>query len=609
MTNQPQIEVRQSWLEERGTMDTIVVGRLRAGVQAPQAAADLESIAAAIGREHPATDAGLTASLTTPGLFGDQLRAPMKAFSLGLLLLAGLVLLMACVNLAVLLAARGADRRRELAIRLSIGAGRGRIVRQLLTETLLLAAAGGAAGLALAAGVARVLSVWRPPVTLPIEFDVAPDARVFIFALATATIAGLCFGLAPALAASRTDAQAALKNLDTIGPRRRWATRDVLVAAQVALCVVLVASCFLALRGLQSALTMPMGFRPAGITMVGFDLGLAGYSRERGEDFDARARAAVERLPGIQRAAFANTLPLYLDQSNTWVLPDDQPDQPIQQRATASRFEVSPGYFETMGTRLLQGRGIEAADTASTPLVAVVNETFASRVLRTTNAVGRRFRDGGHGWVEVVGVAEDGRYGSLSERPRAAIFEAMTQSYESSVMLVARSTLPTDVVVAGMRQAVASLDPSVALYDTQSLDQMLGVVLLPSRAAAIALGFFGGLALVLALTGLHGIVANAVARRRREIGIRVAIGAQPSAVLRVVLTRTMVLLGLGTAMGFGLVLLAGQVLASIVYQASPRDPVVLGAVAACLLIVGVVACWVPARRSLRISPVQALKAE
>jgi predicted permease len=612
MTMQPQIEARQSWLDERGVMDTLVLGRLKPGVPGTRARDDLVAIGAAIAREHPATDEGLTLRMAEPGLFGDALRTPIKAFSLGLLALATLVLVMACVNLAVMLTARGADRQRELAIRLSIGAGRGRIVRQLLTETLLLAAVGGAVGLTVAVAAARSLSAWRPPVDIPIQFDVTADVRVFAFALAVATVAGVFFGLAPALKASRTDAQAALKGLDPrAGRRRRWAVRDVLVAAQVAICFVLVSGCLLALRGLQSALTMPIGFVPAGVTMVGYDVGLAGYSPARGADFERRALEAIRQLPGVEASAFADTIPLYLNQSNTSVAPDDQPALPASKRFGAARFEVSSDFFRTMGTRILQGRAIAETDTASAPLVAVVNETFAKRVFRSTSVLGRRFKDGGHAdkWVEIVGVAEDGKYQSLSEAPRAAVFEAIAQNYQATISLLVRSTRPADQVVAEIRRAFAGLDPGLALYETETLDTMLGTVLLPSRAAAIALGGFGLLAILLALTGLHGVVSNAVAKRQKELGIRVAIGAQPNEVLALVLSRTLWLLAAGMAVGLILVLLGRQVLAAIVYQASPRDPMVLVAVGVCLALVGALACLGPARRALRISPIIALRSE
>jgi predicted permease len=356
---------------------------------------------------------------------------------------------------------------------------------------------------------------------------------------------------------------------------------------------------------------MPIGFRPDGLTMVGYDVGLAGYSPARGIDFEARSIEAVRRLPGIESAAFADTIPLYLNHSTTTVTPDDQPDLPASKRFNASRFCVSADYFETMGTRIVQGRALAATDTATMPLVAVINPAFATRVLKTSTPIGRRFHDGGHGdkWVEVVGLAEEGRYTSLSEDPQPAVFEPIAQNYQATISLMARSTLPPDQVINEIRQAFGALDPAIPLYETQTVAHMLGVVLLPSRAAAMALGFFGVLALVLALTGLNGVVANAVARRRREIGIRVAIGARPGDVLRLILARTAWLLAVGTLVGLGLVRLAGQVLASVVYQASPHDPFVISLVVSCLLLVGFIACWAPARRALRVSPIQALKTE
>jgi predicted permease len=498
-----------------------------------------------------------------------------------------------------------------LAIRLSIGAGPWRIVRQLLTETLLFAAVGGAIGLAIATLGARVLSAWRLPVDIPIQFDVTADVRVFVFALAAATIAGLCFGLAPALKASRTDAQSALKGIDPrSGGGRRFATRDLLVGAQVTACVVLVAACFLALRGLESAQTMPLGFQTSGLTMVGYDLGLAGYDPARGADFERRAIEAIRQLPGIERAAYADTIPLYLNTSNTSVIPDNQPDLPPSRRLSAARYEVSSEYFATMGTRIVLGRAIDANDVANRPLVAVVNGAFARRVLGTDTPVGRRFRDGGHPeWVEVIGVAEDGKYQTLSENPRPAIFEAIAQNYQSTISLVARSSRPADQVIADVRRALASIDPGVALYETQTVDDMLGTVRLPARAAAIALGGFGTLALLLAITGLYGVISNAVARRQKEIGIRIAIGARPGEVLRLVLARTLVLLAAGTIAGLVVVLAAGKILSSIVYQASPRDPLALAAMTVCLIVAGTVACWAPARRALRVNPVKALRAE
>jgi predicted permease len=611
MTMEPQVEARVSWLDNRRTMNTWMIVRLRPGVTRAQAESNLNAIAASLAREYPQSDDGLAFRLARPGLVGNALRTPVRAFTLGVLLLAGLVLLMACVNLAVMLAARGADRRRELAIRLSIGADTGRLVRQLLTETLLLSLMGGAAGLALAFIAARALSAWHLPVEVPVQFDLTPDLLVFLFALAVATASGLLFGLAPARQAARTDANAALKGLDQrAAGRRRWAFRDLLVTVQVALCFVLMAGCLLALRGLQQAVSMPLGFAPQGVTVVGFDLGLAGYSDARGAAFERQAVDAVRRLPGIDGAAYSDTLPLNIDQDTNDVMPDDQPDLPPSKRIEVSRFRVSPDFFRTMGARLVQGRAIETRDVAGAPPVAVINETFARLVLRTSHPIGRRFREGLTGaWIEVVGEVEDGKYQSLTEAPRPAVFEAVAQQYSSTITLVAKSSRPPGQVIADIKSAIGRLDPRLALYETESLDDMLGTVLFPSRVAAVALGAFGVLALLLAVTGLHGVVSNSVARRRKEIGVRLAVGARPVQVLRLILARTVVLLGVGALAGAALVLLGGQVLASVVYEASPRDPVVFAAVGVGLLVLGAASCWAPARRALGVSPVSALRTE
>jgi predicted permease len=610
MMMQAQIEVGNPWLEARATHNTMVLGRLKHGVTAPRAEANLSAIAAALAREYPWPNEHLAVRLTQPGLAGDVLRTPVRAFTLGVLLLAVLVLLAGCANLASLLVARGADRRREMALRLSIGAGRGRLVRQLLTEALLLSAAGGLAGAALASLGSRALSAWRAPVDLPIQFDVHADWRVFLFAVAVSIAAAALFGLAPARQASGIDPNAALKGYE--GQRlagRRWTVRDGLVALQVALCVVLVSGCLLSLRGLQQALTTPLGFDPRGVSVVGFELGLAGYSQDAGESFQQRALAAVSTLPGVHAAAYSNSMPLSIDQSSTTVFPEGGPYVASEGRS-ATYYRVSPGFFRTLGIRLLAGRDFEARDNRDSPRVAIVNETFARRLFQTANAVGKRFQYGvGDRAVEVVGVVEDGKYAMLTEAPRAVVYQPILQVYNSTTTLLVRSALPEERMVAQMRQAIDALDPGLPVYGAGSAQQMLGLALFPNRAAAIALSAFGVLALLLAATGTHGLIAYAVARRQREIGIRIAVGASAVEVARLVLTRTAAMLGVGTALGLLFALAAGRVLASVVYQASPYDPFALLAVALIMILVGAVSCWAPVRRSLRTDPIAALRSE
>jgi predicted permease len=612
MMMEPQIEnyPRNGWLDNRSTWDTWVLGRLKPGTSPAQALANLNAIADALAREYPDNDEGLQFKLAKPGLAGDYFGGPAKAFTLGVLGLAALVLLAACANLASLLTARARDRQREIAIRLSIGARRARVVRQVLTETLVLSLAGGAAGCALAFVLSQALSRWRAPMDIPVQFNVNPDWRVLLFALFVAVVAAALFGSAPAWRASKTDANAVLKGGATSWGRTRLAFRDVLVVLQVALCFVLVAACLISLRGLQQALKMRLGFEPEGVSVVAFDLGLAGYSEAKGRAFQQRVLDAVKQLPGVRSAAYSNSVPLSIDQSTTSVFPEDKPALRRSESISANYYEISPGYFETMGTKLLAGRDFTWHDNAKSPRVAIVNAAFGRQVLHSESAVGKRFRQGPKGSpVEVVGVVEDGKYESLTESQRPAVFWPMLESYNSTTTLEVRSSIPAAEMVREMRQQVAGLDPELPIYGTGSLDQMLGFAFFPTHAAAIALSAFGVLAIMLAVTGIHGLVSYAVAHRVREIGIRMAVGARPSQVLRLVLGRIAVLLAIGSALGLVLALAAGQVLASVVYGASSRDPQVLAVVVATIALLGLLSSWAPTRRVLRIDPMVALRYE
>lgn len=610
MMMQPQIE-SFSWLEARGTFNSWVIGRLKPGVTPQQAEANLNAIAAALAKEYPANNEGLKLKLAKPGLVGDVMRAPTEAFMGGVMALAGLVLLGACANLASLLAARASDRHHELAIRVSIGAGRGRIVRQLLTEALLLSVAGGVAGCGLAVALLRLLSQWRAPLDFPVRFEVDPDGRVFAFALAASLVTGILFGIAPARQAWSADPHQALKGIPLGGAGgRRWAFRDFLLAAQVALCCVLVTACFVSLRGLARALATPLGFEPRGVSVVGFDLGLAGYSGQEGKSFQRRALEAVALLPGVTAAAYASSLPLSINQSSTTVFPEEAADFRRVKGKQTTYYDVSPGYFRALGTRLLAGRDFTWHDDGKAPGVAIVNETFARQALGKPDAVGRRFRYGrGRPLVEVIGVVEGGKYETLIEQPRPAIFRPASQSYNADTVLIVRSSLPESEVAMQMRQAVAGLDSRLPLHGVGSVTQMLGLAFFPARAASIALSAFGVLAVMLAITGIYGLATYAISRRVREIGIRVAVGARPWQVLRFVLGRTALLVAIGSCLGLALGLATGRVLSSVVYQASSRDPLVLAAVSLTMALIGFGASCGPARRALSIDPLRALRHE
>jgi len=609
MSMQAQIEVGNPWLENRNTSNTWIIGRLKPDVSIQQAESNLNALSRQLATEYGTRIEGPAIRLTRPGFVGDAFGGPARAFALGVLVLSGLVLLTACANLAGVLAARGTDRQRELAIRLSIGAGRGRLIRQLLTETLVLASLGGVVGTVGSVIATRALSQWRLPIALPVQLDVTPDVRVFAFALLISVLAGIAFGVAPAKRAAATDASTALKSVEG-GRAGRWPLRDVLVGVQVAVCFVLVAACLTSLRGLQSALMTPVGLNPSGVTMASFDVGLSGYSREAGERLRRQALEAILQLPGVESAAYGNSLPLNIDQSSTHVYPDDRLDLARSQAPRAIKYQVSPAFFQTLGIRLLQGRDIDWHDTSASRRVVVVNEAFADQILRARDVVGRHFRYGSQGPpIEVVGVVETGKYQSLTEGETPAVFEPILQAYNTTTVMLVRSSRPTGDVASDIRRVMKSLDPSLPLFGVRGVDEMLGFVLLPMRAAAIALGAFGVLAVMLAATGIHGVVSYAVARRRREIAIRIAVGATDRSILRLVLRRITILVVSGALAGLPLALATGGLLGSIVYQGSVNDASTLVGVFLIVAIVGLTACWLPARRALRLEPAAALYLE
>jgi predicted permease len=610
MMMQAQIEPGNPWLEDRSKINTWIIGRLKPGISSPQARENLNAIALDLGRQYPATDEGLQFRLGRPGLVGDALGGPAKAFTLGILILAVLVLFTACANLASLLTAHGAERQREMAIRISVGATRWRIVRQVLSETVILSLLGGAAGYALAIVLARVLSSWHAPTDFPVQLNVNPDLKVFFFAGVISLLAGVFFGSIPAGHASRTEANAVLKGEQMGWRGRRFSFRDILVVAQVAFCFVLVSACLLALRGLQQSLALSLGFEPKEVVVAGFDLGLAAYTEDQGRNFQRHVLEVVGQLPGVRSSAYSNSVPLSIDQSKNTIYPEGEGVVRIPDLHRSIIYKVSPRFFQTMGIRLLAGRDLTWQDDRNSVLVAVVNQTFGKQILHDENPLGKRFRYSQTGPpIEIVGVVENGKYESLAESSQPAVFQSALQSPNTTTTLIVKSSVPETLMLQQIRQTMAQLDPQLPLYGTGSLEQMLGFAFLPSRIAAVALSAFGLLAIMLAATGIHGVVSYSVARRIREIGIRIAVGAGRHQILRIVLGRIVILLFIGAVIGFVLALAADQILAGIVYSASPRDPQMLAAVWAAIALLGLLSSLAPMFRALRIDPMLALRSE
>jgi predicted permease len=346
------------------------------------------------------------------------------------------------------------------------------------------------------------------------------------------------------------------------------------------------------------------------MTIASFDVGLSGYSRDAGENLRRRALEAIIQLPGVETAAYGNSLPLNIDQSSTVVYADDRVNLPRSQVPRAIKYQVSPAFFQTLDIRMLQGRDIDWRDTSASRRVVVVNEAFANQILGGRDVLGRHFRYGSQGPpIEVVGVVETGKYQSLTESETPAVFEPILQAYNTTTVMLVRSSRPSGEVASDIRRVMHSLDPSLPLFGVRGVEEMLGFVLLPMRVAAIALGAFGVLAVMLAATGIHGVVSYAVARRRREIAIRIAIGATRGSILRLVLRRITTLVTIGALVGLPFAVATGGLLRSIVYRGSVNDVWTLFGVFLIVAAVGLMACWLPARRALRLAPATALYLE
>lgn len=605
MSMQPQIEGR-SWLDERTTLNVWITGRLARGISVEQATAALNTVAQSIGEAYPRSHQGLRVGLARPGFVGNTGRAPIAAFMAGVMALAGLVLLAACANLANLMASRAIDRFREIAIRLAVGATRLTVAREVLTEAMLLSIAGGVAGFALAAAVLQALVRWQLPLPIPVQFEVMPHVPAFLFAAVVTVLVALGASIAPVRRAWRAQPArlAGTGAPDRIG--RRWSSRDVLLAGQIILCSILVTTSAVALENLRTALTMPLGFDRAGVSTTGFDLALAGYSPADGRQFQQRALERIAALPGVRAAAFANSLPLSIDQSTTTAYPEFGDIRPSE-AVSAHIYQVSPRYFEAVGTRFVSGRDFTAEDTRDRPAVAIVNQAFVRRAMRTDDPLGRRFRTGATRFVQVVGVVEDGKYEDLSDSPEPAIFEPAAQSYNSTTVLVARSSGPEADMARQMAAIVTDLDPRVPLFSQGSLSDAIAIAFLPAQIAGAALTSLGVLAVVLALVGVYALAAYSVSARFREIGIRVAIGARRRHVMRFALGRTVLLLAVGSAVGLLASVAAGQIMTAILYHASAREPAILFAATLSMSIVGLVASWIPARRALGVDPARTLR--
>ena len=607
--NQAQIE-GYNWIHDRGEQDTFLVGRLKPGVTPAMATSNLNAISHQLAKEHPQTETNLAFELVQPGLLGNVLGGPLKAFAFGVMLLAGLVLLAACANLGGLFAARTTDRARELAIRVAVGAARTRLVRQLLTEAVVLSAVGGAVGCVAANSLLGVLSNWRPAAGFPIQIVVAPDKLVYVFAFIVSLAAGVLFGSVPLRQIWKTNPNQAIKGgVAMTSGGAKWVFRDLLLAFQIAICCLLVTSSLVALRGLGRTLHANFGFDPKGTTLAVVDLQLANYSRESAEQFQKHLADEVSHLPGVTAVGYGSSIPLGIYNSNTSVYDADAPEMSVKNRKFSTPyFKVSPGYMPAAGTRILLGRNFTARDDTKAPRVAIINQTFAEKLFGTENVVGKYMKIFGNK-TEIVGLVENGKYVSVSEEPTPALFIPIFQMGNEQMCMLVRSNRDSSQMIPAIHDVIRRLDPNLAISSLSRWQDALAIVLLPSHAATAALAVFGAMGILLAVTGIFGLASYTVSRRMKELGIRVALGASHGQVLRAALQRPVVLFAFGSFAGLASGILASRILASIVYQATPNDPLVLFGVALTMLLVGVVATWIPARRVLHVEPTNILHDE
>jgi putative ABC transport system permease protein len=600
--------------QNRGNRGYLAVGLLRPGVSLGTAQAEMSAISARIEKSFADSDAGWHNRVEPlpAALVGD-----VKPALLILLAAAGLVLLIACVNVANLLLAAAASRQKEIALRTALGAGRGRMVRQLLTESALLAGAGGAVGLLFAYWSLRAITAWIPD-DVPIAHQVAIDPHILLFALGLSLLTGALAGLAPALQMTRPDLAESLRDGTRAGSgtSRGGRTRRVLVVLETALAVLLVAGAGLLVRSFARLIAVDPGFRADGVLALEVILPEAKYPDDpRLAAFTVALLERLRALPGVTSAGMISNLPVGGGEEIEGMEIEGRPKPKPTEIPLADYRQVSPGYFETLGIRLLSGRLVAESDAAGKPLVAVVGETLARAYWPGAEPLGKRFRTGGFGgisaqpWVTVVGVVRDVRQAGLAIDPRPQVYVPQAQRPTTNQSFVLHTAGDPKALIAAARSAVYAVDRDQPVARVRPMGRIVAESVAGRRFNMVLLGMFAGLALVLAAVGIYGITAYSVAQRTREMGLRMALGAQPWAVLALVLREAGSLALAGLAAGLVLAFVATRVMASLLFGVGATDPMTFGTVLAALALISLFAAWVPGRRATQVDPMVALRTE
>ena len=601
-------------LSERRMHWLLAIGRIKPGVTRQQASADLAVLGQQLARDFPETNKNLMPDVVPVELVPSPFRGVAGGISAVLMAVVGLVLLIACANVANLLLAKASSRRREVAVRIALGANRRRLVQQMLTESVVIAGIAGAIGLLLSMWAVPLLLSLRPA-SLSFVVNVSPDIRVLAFTLVASLLTGVVFGLAPALQQSRVNQVETLKDGSAHGGSSRSRLRHALVVAQVTACVVLLVGASLCLRSLINARSIDPGFDTHNALAAGLNVDAFGYDESRGRAFYAQLLERVRTIPGVRFASLTDHLPLGQIMRMQGVEIDGYE---ASNAASAMRglpidmALVGPDYFSAMGIPVLSGRSFKNTDDEKAPAVVMINQQMAERFWPHQDPVGRSITlmgsQGSRTRAEIIGVVKTGKYSSLGEDPKSFFYRPLLQEYEPGAQLIVRTAGDTPIIDA-LRHEVRAIDPRMALVGVETLEQHMQLPLFPARAAGLLLGLFGLLALTLAVVGLYGVMSYSVSQRTREIGVRMALGARPSDVVRLILGQGLRLTLTGMAIGVVCSVALTWVLRSVLYGISATDPVSFAAVGGVLTMVAVAASYVPARWATRVDPIRALRTE
>jgi predicted permease len=614
----PMMMEQTGTLTKRGYRGLEITGRLKAGVTPEEAEAELKTIAARLAKAYPETNLGTLERpmeprpVTVVRESRIEPAAQKNIWFVSLLLFAvvGLVLLIACANVANLTLARASVRRREIAVRLALGASRWRLMRQLLTESTLLALLGGVVGLFIAVWVVDLLPSFFPPEAVS-GIDLSLDWRVLAFTFTVSVVTGLLFGLVPALQASRPDLVPSLKEDASgsgYGPRR-LSLRNSLVIAQLAMSLVLLIGAGLFLRSLRQAVTFDPGFTTQNLLLASLETRGAKLSKEQGQAFYQQAIERVSALPGVSAVSLTRNVPLGGGGSRRTVEIEGYQPQPGE--STELNFNiVGSAYFKTMDIPLVAGRDFNRQDREGSPAVAIINEELAQRYFPGQNAIGKRMRlDSNLPYAEIVGVVRNAKYRDLREDTLPFIYVSLAQEYRPGMTLLVRTAVDPAAVLSSVRREIHSLNGDVPIYAVKTMAEQIGAALAPDRMLTVLLGLFGGMALLLAVTGIYGVMSYMVARRTHEIGVRMALGANQGDILRLIVKQGLMLILIGAALGLTLAIALTRVIASLLFNVSTTDSLTFGGISLLLVAVALVACYVPARRAMKVDPMVALRYE